>query len=144
LFVRPVGMAERGDKDAVGIERVDIHRRDHLAVVEADVRPRLAGVGGFVHAVAGRQIGSNDTGARADVDDVRVGRRDRDRPDRAGRLVVEDRGPGRAVVGRAPYAAVVEPDVGDVGLAGRARYGACATGPRWADLAPVHVRIQIG
>ena len=48
--------------------------------------------------------------AAAYIDDVRIGRRDRDRADRTRRLIVEDRHPGSAVVGRLPHAAVVEAD----------------------------------
>ena len=44
--------------------------------------------------------------AAADVDDVRIGRRDGDRADRLRRLVVEDRVPRAAVVVDLPDAAV--------------------------------------
>ncbi len=84
---------------------------------QAEMRPRLAGVGRLVDAVAGREVGPDDAAAGADVDDVRIGRRDGDRADRSGRLAIEERLPVRAVVGRAPDAAVVEADVEDVRLA---------------------------
>ena len=76
---------------------------------------------------------------RADVDDVRIRRRDGDGADRAGRLVVEERHPVGAVVGRAPDAAVVEADVEDVRLARHAGQRAGAAGARRADVAPVHL-----
>ena len=87
-------------------------------------RPRcfqvLPRVGGFVDAVADGEIGPLQAFAAADVDDVGIGRRDGERADGAGRLIVEDRLPGAAVVGGLPDAAVVDADVEDVGLAGHA------------------------
>ena len=139
LGVRAVRVAEHGDEQPVGVARIDGDRRDHLAVAQAEVLSTSSGVGGLVDAVADREIGADDAGAGADVDDVRVRRRDGDRADRAGRLVVEQRHPVGAVVGRAPDAAVVEADVEDVRLAGDAGQRAGASGARRADVAPAHL-----
>ena len=98
LLVRAVRMAENRDEEPVWIGRVDDDLRNLLAVAQAEVRPGLAGVGGFVHAVAGGEIGALQSFAAADVDDVRIGLRDRQRADRSGRLIVEDRRPDAAVV----------------------------------------------
>src|SRR6185436_6791638 len=95
-------------------------------------------IGGFVDAVAHGEVGADDPGSRANVDDIRVGRSDGDRPDGPGRLIVEDRLPGRTVVGRSPDAAVVEADVEHVRLAGHAGQGARAAASCRTDLAPVH------
>jgi hypothetical protein len=124
--------------------RIDRDVRDHLAVAQAEVGPRLAGIGGFVHAVTRSQIWADDAGARADIDDVGIRGRHGDRADRAGRLVVEQRQPVGAVVGRAPHAAIVEAGVEHVGLAGHAvqRPGATATGR--ANAAPVHLAVGAG
>ncbi len=58
-----------------------------LAIIWESRRPRcvqvLPGVGGFVDAVAGGEIGPDDAGAAADVDDVGVGRGYRDGADRS-------------------------------------------------------------
>ena len=64
-------MAEDGDEEAVRIVRIDGDRRDLLAVAQAEVRPGLAGVGRFVDAVAGGEVGALQAFAAADVDDVR-------------------------------------------------------------------------
>ena len=104
--------------------------------------PGFAGVGGFVDAVADGEIGADDAGAGADVDDVGVGGRYGDGADGAGGFAVEEGDPGGTVVGGAPDAAVIEADIEDVGLAGDAGEGAGAAGARWADGAPVHLRIE--
>ena len=106
LLVGTVRVAERGDEEAVGIARVDGDVGDLLRVAQAQMRPRLAGVGRLVDAVAGREIRPVQAFAAADVDDVGVGRRDGDRADGSGRLVVEDRLPHATGVGRLPDAAV--------------------------------------
>ena len=96
----PYGWPSTATNSRFGIARVDGDLRDLLAVAQAEMRPGLAGVGGFVDAVADREIGTLQSLAAADVDDVRIGRRDGDRADGSGRLIVEDRIPGAAVVGR--------------------------------------------
>ena len=67
-LARVSGVALRRGDDEVGILRVDDHLVDLDGLLEADVRPRLARVGGLVHAVAERALHGV---AGADVDDVR-------------------------------------------------------------------------
>ncbi len=136
-------MPQHRDEQPVGILRIDGDIGDHLAVAQSEVRPGLAGVGRLVHPVARRQVGPDDARPAADVDDVRVRRGDGDRADRARRLLVEERHPRGAVIGGAPDAAIVEADVEDVRLAGDTGQRASAPGPRRADLAPVHVAVDV-
>ena len=104
LRVRAEGLAEDGRPGDVRVRRVDDHRAD-LAGLLADVPPGLPGVGGLVDAVPLRDVAPDVRLARADVDDVRVGRRHRDRADRARRLVVEDGLPPDAAVRGLPHPA---------------------------------------
>ena len=106
LLVRTVGMAERRDEQPIRVARIDGDVGNLLRVAQPEMRPRLAGVGRLVDAVAGREVRPMEPFAAADVDDVGVRWRDRDGADRPGRLVVEDRLPGAAGVGRLPDAAV--------------------------------------
>ncbi len=138
LVVRPVRMAEGGDEHAVGAARIDLDPRDLLRVAEAQVGPRLPCVDRLVEAVAGREIRPVQPLAAAGVHHVRVGRGDRQRADRAGRLVVEHRRPGSPGVGRLPHPAVHGPHVERVRLAavpGRGHGAARAVGP---DAPPLH------
>src|SRR5207248_3053692 len=144
LRIRTVRMSEDCDEEAIRIARIDDDRGDLLAVVEAEVLPRFAGVGGFVDAVAGGEIGTLQTFAAANVDDVRIGRRNGDRADRAGRLIVEDRRPDAAVVGRLPDAAVVHADVEKARLSRHAGRGDGASAAKWSDAAPTHCGRRIG
>ena len=104
LGVRAERVAEHRRERDVGVLRVHDHRAD-LPFLLPDVRPGLAGVGRLVDAVAGRDVAADVGLAGADVDDVGIARRDRDRSDRRDRLVVEDGLPGRPAVGRLPDAA---------------------------------------
>jgi hypothetical protein len=54
-----------------------------VALLETDVRPVLAGVERLVHPIADRRVVARILLAGADVDDVRITGRDRDRADRA-------------------------------------------------------------
>src|SRR6185437_4213193 len=67
--VGPIRVSEGRDEDAIWIGRLDRDVRNHARVVETDVRPGLAGVGGFVHPVALREVWPNDPGTGSDVDD---------------------------------------------------------------------------
>ena len=73
-------------------------RGNLLAVAEAEMRPRFAGVNGFVDAVASGKIGPLKPFAAADVNDVGIGKGHGDRADRTGGLIVEYRLPGIAEV----------------------------------------------
>ncbi len=108
------------------------------------MRPGLAGVGRLVDAVADREVGPRQPFAAADVDDVRIGRRDGDPADRSGRLIVEDRLPGAAGVGRLPDAAVHHADVEGVRLARMAGGRLGPPGAKRADVAPPHLGEQAG
>jgi hypothetical protein len=74
-------VAERGDVDEIGIGRVHTNLGDDLRVGEADVRPGLAGVGRLVGAAALNDVAADVRLARADVDDVGIGRGNGDRTD---------------------------------------------------------------
>ena len=63
--LRDWGRRDGRDGDEEPIRGCPDRRRcgDHLAVFQAQMRPRLAGVGGFVDAVADREIGTDDARA---------------------------------------------------------------------------------
>ena len=111
--------------------------RDRVGVREADVRPRLAGVGRLVDAVARLDVAADARLAHADEDDVRDRLRDGDRADRRARdLAVGDRRPVLAAVGRLPQTAAGRAEVADLRLAlhaGDRDRSAAAIGP---DAAP--------
>ena len=93
LFVWTVGMTEDGHEQPIRVAGIDDDLRNLLAVAKTEVRPRRAGVGGFVDAVTRREVRPLQSFPAADVDDVRIRRRDGDRADGACGLVVEDRMP---------------------------------------------------
>jgi hypothetical protein len=55
-----MGRLSAATKKPVWIRRIDVDHRDHLAVAKAEVRPRLAAIGGFVHPVADGEVRAND------------------------------------------------------------------------------------
>ena len=136
LGVRPVRVAECGDEEPIGIGGIDIDHRDHQRGVQARVHPGAARIRRFVDAVAGGEVGTDDTGARTDVDDAGIGRRHRNRADRARGLLIEQRLPVGAVISRAPEAAVVEPDIEDGRMTGHPARGARAAGAAGSDGPP--------
>ena len=106
LGVGAVGVAERRNVDQVGIGGVHANARDRLRIGEAHVLPGLAGVDGFVHAVALHDVAAQFGFAHADVDHVGIGFGDRHGADRrALQLTVGDRAPGQAAIGGLPQTA---------------------------------------
>ena len=79
--------------------------------VEADVRPRRAGVGRAIDAAAPRRALSVVLLAGSGPDDLRVAREDREIAEGVVRLALEDRLPERAVIRRLPDAARRRGDV---------------------------------
>jgi hypothetical protein len=130
-------VSQRRHENAVRVPWIDEHRADLPRVPQPEVLPAASGVGRFVDAVADRQVGPLEAFAAADVDDVRIGRRDGNRADRLRRLIVEQRRPGVAVVGRLPDAAVVDADIEDVRLLGDAGGAHRAAAAERADVAPL-------
>src|SRR6185295_3268911 len=92
----------------VGIGRVDNDAADLLDVAEPDGAPGSSTVHRLEDAVADTEIRTMETLATADINDVRIRRRDGDIAHRSGWRAVEDRMPGPAVVIRLPHAAVVD------------------------------------
>ncbi len=142
--VRSVRMAERGDKQQIGIVRIDDDARDLLRVAQPDVRPGLPCVVGLVHAVALRDVAAHVGFAGADVEDVRPRRRHGDRTDRADGLSVKDGLPRASRVECAPDSAVDRAEEKLVRLVRDAGDGEDAAGAERADAAPVQVREERG
>ncbi len=135
-------MTERRDEEAIGIFRIDEDRADLPRVPQTEVLPRAPRVGGLVDAIAHRQVRPLQTLAAAHIDDVGVGRRDRNGADRLSGLLVEDRCPRLPEVGRLPDPSVVDAYIEDVGLLGDAGRTDGSPAAEWADVAPAKVRVE--
>ena len=108
------------------------------------MRPRLAGVGRLVDAVAVAHRIAQRRLAAADVDRVRRRRRHRERADRRDRLRIEHRRPDAPAVDRLPDAAVHRSEVELVRAAGNAAHRIDAPAAEWPEHPPVQSGIQIG
>ena len=72
-----------------------------------------------------------------DVNDIRIGRRHRDRADRLRGLTIEKRVPSSAVVIRSPHTAIDYADIADVGLTRNAGDGTGSAAAQRSDRAPM-------
>ena len=142
LRVRPIGVTERGDIDEVRIARMHEDLADLLRIGQSRERPRLSGIGGFVYAVALRDIRTHVGLATADIDDPGIGRRNSERADRSNRLAIEDRLPGAAGIAGFPHAAVDRAEIEMIRLARHASDGKHAAAAERANVAPVQVLEQ--
>src|SRR5260370_35758566 len=102
------------------------------------MRPTLSGVCGFVETVAGREIGALQSFTAANVNDVRIGRRNGQRANGASGLVVENRIPSIAEIGGLPDPAVAGGHVENIRLVRHAGDGHGAASAEWTDAAPAH------
>src|SRR6266568_1841933 len=135
-------MTEHGDKKAIRIPRVDNNRTDLLPVAEAQVLPRFAAVDRFVKAIAGGQIGPLQAFATADINDPGIGGCDRERADRSGWLIVEDRNPCAAIVVSLPHSAIVDANIKNIRLTRNSRGAYRAPAAKWTNHAPAQVLIK--
>jgi hypothetical protein len=97
--------------------RVNGDRRDLLRIAEAEVAPGGAAVVRAIDAVTNREIGALQPFAASDVEDVCVGGRDDQRPDRLRGLIVENRCPRMSGIGRLPHTTVYDSDIEGVRMA---------------------------
>ena len=144
LLVRTEDVAQRRHQDHVGIAGVDEDPSNGASRGESQVFPALAAVVRAKHAVSGGDVVARLDLAGADVDHVRIRRRDRDRADRRRGLPVEDRNPGPARVFRLPDASR---GGAEVIRGGRVRDALGAGRPAAAkrpDQPPAHVGIERG
>src|ERR1035441_10366347 len=124
LGVRTKCVSEGGDKSDVRIARVDDDRTDVARVLEADIRPGAAGVGGFVNSITVRDIAAKAGFAASRVQYVGIGVRHRDGADRRDALVVEYRRPTESAVGALKNASGDGAEIISAGIA-RTAHGPC-------------------
>src|SRR6185437_7697455 len=116
LRVGAVGVSGHGGKNLVRIFGIHGEFGNLLAVTQAEMRPGFAGVSGFVDAIAHGEIRAVQSFAAADIDDIGIRRRDGDRTDGTGGLVVKDGLPSASVIVGLPHAAVADAHIEDIGL----------------------------
>ena len=127
----------------VSIFWIDSQLRDLLTVAQSQMRPRLASISRFVNAIPDRKIGPMQSFTAADVNNVRICRRNRDRADRRRRLIVKNRLPCPAVVGGFKNAAVHRRHVEDIRLRRNACDRASAPTAMRSDVPPAQNGIEI-
>ena len=99
LRLRAVGVPQCAREHHLRVGRMHHHPADPARLLEPHPRPRLARVHGLEDPFADRDVAPDARLTRARPHDARVGRRNRQRPDRGDRLIVEDRLPVDAGVG---------------------------------------------
>src|SRR5947209_5709780 len=124
----------RRTDDDLRIFRVNDHLVDLRCLLQPDVRPRLAGIGRFVQAVAGRTA---NRVARAGIDNAGIGRRYLNGTDAIDvRELIKDRGPRHARVCRFPNAASGCPEIEHAWLPYSAGHSRNSSAVKRADVAP--------
>src|SRR5215471_10677195 len=136
-------MAFGGHENAIRIFWIDDDGGNLLGVAQPKVRPSFPGVGGFVEAIADREIGALQTFTAADIKYVGIGRSDGKSADRAGRLIIEDRRPRSTEVGGLPNAAIHRSHVKHVGLVRNAADSDGAATAEGTNAAPAHFGVQL-
>ena len=126
----------RRDVDAIGVARVDDDVADLLRVARGRGAPGLRRRRSSGTRRCRSEVFAQLRFAGADVDHVRIRRRDRDRADgRDVGLAVGDVAPGLPAVRRLPHAAVHGAEVDDARM-GVAGDGVDASAAEWADESP--------
>src|SRR5271167_1320474 len=136
-------MTQSRHDDCVRIAGIDPDRSNMSRVLQPNVLPRLTGIGGPPHSVALIDSAADIADiARADIDDVWIGRRHRYRSNRSHALLIEDGLPNHAAIGGLPRTAAWRSQVINCRLSGNARYSCHASRAEGADLPPLNSRIK--
>ena len=117
LNIRTIGMPQHGNEDPIGIARVHQNRRNLLAIAEPQMAPALARVGGFINSIAHREVRPLHALAAADINNVRVGRRQGNRAHGTSGLLIEYRMPGTPKIVRLPDPAIGRRNIEHIRLA---------------------------
>ena len=134
------GVAQGSHVDQVGIVRMDPDFADMAGLLESQVGPGLAGVGGLVDPVPIGNVQANGGFAGAGVDDVGVRGGHRQGADGGGvEEAVGDVLPVGAAVGGFPHSAGHGSEIGGHGVHRVARNGHHPAAARRADAAPLEV-----
>jgi hypothetical protein len=137
--IRRPDVAERGHVRHVRVARIEHDARDLLRLLEPDVLPRLAGVGGLPHSVAVRHVAANRILAAADPDYIGILLVDGNGADAAAEVGVAHRYGGLAAVGGFPDTTARGAEVVLSWTRDRTGNGDDSTGGIGADDAPAHV-----
>src|SRR5215211_2341420 len=130
LRVRTEGVTQRRDPHDIRVVRVDANLADVARFGQSDVAPASAGVCTAIDAVAVGDVDADGGLASAGVDDVRVGRRYGQGPDRGGgEKAIGDGPPVCSRIGRFPDAAGDGAKIVGVGIIPCASYGNDPTTP---------------
>src|SRR5579859_7995373 len=142
--VGTISMPERRDVNDVWVRGMNNDGADVARVFEADVRPSLSSVSRFVDTVAERDIAADARLARAGINHVGIRIGHGNGPDGGDPLLVKERIPGVATVGRFPDAAADRAKIIGVRLAGHAGYGDKTAAPEGPDEPPFHAAVRLG
>ena len=138
LGIWPVGVTERRDVDGIRIVRVDPHLADLPGVGEAEVAPAASAIGRAIDPVAMGDVAPDRRLAHTRVDDIGIGRRDREGPDRrALEVAVAHVAPVQPAVVGLPDPAAGRPHVEGLPVARIAGHGDHPAAAERAELAPL-------
>ena len=131
-------MPEHRGKQSIRIARVHRQFGNLLAVVQPQMLPGATGVGRTVNAIADGQVGAVESFATAHVNNIGVGRRDRDGADGLSGLLIENRFPALPGVVGFPDTAVDSADVEHIRLTRNTRERSRSAAAKWSDHSPGH------
>ena len=136
------GVTESRDDYQIRIGGIDEDAVDLYGVLEPDVLPALAGIGGLPHAVA---EAAPDGVAGTGINDVGIGGCDLDGADAVNaRLLIKDGEPRHAGAGGLPDAAQWRAEVEGAGVADDTGHGGNTAAVEGPHVTPLESRIEVG
>ena len=128
-----IGMTQHRRENPLRIVRVNQNGANLLSVPQSQVLPLETAIRGFINSVPHAEVGTSQAFSTAGVDDLRIGRCHRQRPNRASRLLVKDRFPRATVVVALPDTAIVCRHVVDVLFPRYSRDRHRTASTKWTD-----------
>src|ERR1700688_1592041 len=103
FLLRSSRAAKRASENDFGIRRADDNSADPASLLQPHIRPRLTRIGGLIDSISYYvAVADHPSLAGSSPHNTGIGRRDGKRPDCRNRLLIENRRPAVAAVGRFP------------------------------------------
>src|SRR5258708_14044028 len=131
-------MSERSHKNFFRILRVDQNPRNLTRILQSDMPPRLPAILGLIHPIPISDVRAHVRLARPHINDQRIRRRHRNRPNRSNPLRIEYRFPSAPRVVAAPHAPIHGAKIKNLRLPAHASNRQRPPSSRWPNRPPPH------
>ena len=136
LLIRTKRMPQHRRKQSIRIRRINHHRRNLLAIAQTKMRPGFSSIARFINSISHRKVRPLQSLPASHINNVRIRRRHRNRPNRLRRLRIKNRRPSPPIIIRFPNPAIHCPDIKQIRRARNASHSPSPPPAKWPNRTP--------